>query len=399
MAEAFLESRTQSPTLASVRDSGHRIRVMLFTDSFLRGGTEGQFVRLVRSLDRTRYDILVGCLHRHGPLLKEVEPLGVPIVEFPINSLYNYRSAKLFLRLVRLLHREQIQILHAFGFYSSIFTVPAGRIAGVPVVLASRRELLNLRGPWQQRAIRVACKLATGVIVNSHAASNDVICGGLVNRNRVELLPNCIDLQEFKPMRHSDEIRQKLGISAASIVVGALGNLRPEKDLGTFLLAARGVRNMDPTVQFLVIGDGAGRDSLKRLADDLDLSDSVHFLSDRSDVPDLIAVLDILVMSSSTESFPNAILEAMAVGVPVIGTHVGGIPELVEEGQTGFLVPPKDPEAITLRILYLCQHPSQRLQMGRAARKRVEDEFAIPKITEKLASIYERLLREHCRTI
>ena len=372
---------------------------MLFTDSFLRGGTEGQFIRLVRSLDRTRYDIFVGCLHRHGPLLKEVEPLGVPIVEFPINSLYNYGSAKLFLRLVRFLQREQIQILHAFGFYTSIFTVPAGRIAGVPVVLASRRELLNLRSPWQQRAISVACKFATAVIVNSQAAGDDVIFRGFVNRKKIELLPNCINLQEFKASRPSEEIRRELAIPAASIVVGALGNLRPEKDLGTFLLAARGVRNIDPTVEFLVIGDGAGRDDLKRLAVDLDLSECVHFLSDRPDVPDLIAILDILVMSSYTESFPNAILEAMAMGVPVIATHVGGIPEIVDEGQTGFLVPPKDPQAISDRILDLCQNSSQRLRMGRAAHKRVEDEFTVQEVTGKLESIYAKLLRERCGAI
>ncbi len=372
---------------------------MLFTDSFLRGGTEGQFVRLVRGLDRNRYDILIGCLHRNGILLEQVEQLGLPIVEFPINSLYNYQSAKLFLRLVRFLHREHVQILHAFGFYTSIFTVPAGRIAGVPVVLASRRELLNLRSPWQQRAIRIACKFATGVIVNSRAAGDDVTDGGYVNRKKVELLPNCINLQEFKASRPSEEIRRELAIPAASIVVGALGNLRPEKDLGAFLLAARGVRNIDPTVEFLVIGDGAGRDDLKRLAVALDLSECVHFLSDRSDVPDLIAVLDILVMSSYTESFPNAILEAMAMGVPVIATHVGGIPEIVDEGQTGFLVPPKDPKAITDRILDLCQNSSQRLRMGRAARKRVEDEFTVQEITGKLESIYVKLLRERCGAI
>jgi glycosyltransferase involved in cell wall biosynthesis len=365
---------------------------MLFTDSFLRGGTERQFVRLVRSLHRAGHNLLIGCLHRHGPLLSEIESLGLRIVEFPINSLYNFKAAKLFIQLVQLLRRERVQILHAFGFYTSVFTIPAARLAGVPVALASRRELLNLRGAWQQRAIRFACSLATGVVVNSHAARNDVISHNLCNRKLVELLPNCIDLEEFKPRREAKEMRQELGIVGASIVVGALANLRPEKDLGTFLLAARGVLDVNPLVEFLVIGDGPEKASLSRLANDLNLIRSVHFLSDRSDVPDLIAALDVVVMCSSSESFPNAILEAMALGVPVVATAVGGMPELVMEGRTGFLVPPKDAEAVAKRILYLCRHPHRRLQMGLSAHRRVENDFTVQQVVKTLESIYARAL-------
>lgn len=390
--------RAQTPIVQTQRN-GHRPRVMLFTDSFSRGGTERQFVRVVRSLDRSRYDLIIGCLHRRGHLLSEAESLGVPIVEFTINSLYNFRAAKLFLRLVRFLRREQIQIVHAFDFYTSVFVVPAARIAGVPVVLASRRELLNLRSPWQQRAIRVACGLATGVVVNSRAACRDLVGLESGSGGRIEVLPNCINLQEFEPKLSPGEVRRELGLSPRSIVIGALGNLRPEKDLETFLLAARDILNAIPSAEFLVIGDGPARDSLKRLASDLCLSESVHFLSDRSDVPDLVAALDILVMSSYTESFPNAILEAMALGKPVVATNVGGIPELVDEGETGFLVPPRDPKALADRVLYLCRDSARRLQMGRAARMRVESDFTVQEVTARLEGIYAGSLRERCGSV
>ena len=110
--------------------------------------------------------------------------------------------------------------------------------------------------------------------------------------------------------------------------------------------------------------------------------------------PDLVAALDILVMSSYTESFPNAILEAMAMGKPVVATNVGGIPELIEEGQTGFLVPPRDPKAIADRVLSLCRDSARRLQMGRAARARVESNFTVQAVTARLEGIYARSLRE-----
>lgn len=385
--------QSQSPMIPS-KPSGRRPRVLLFTDSFARGGTERQFVRLARGLDRSRYDLFIGCLHRSGPFLSEVESLGVSIVEFPINSFYNFQAARLFVRLVRFLHREQIQILHAFDFYTSVFAVPAARLAGVPVVLASRRELLNLRSPWQRRAIRVACRLATRVIVNSSAAGRDLAGLESGSGRRIDVLPNCINLQEFEPKLSSQEVRRELGLSPESLVIGALGNLRPEKDLETFLLAARDILNAIPSAEFLVIGDGPARNKLKRLADDLHLSESVHFLKERSDVPDLLATLDILVMSSYTESFPNAILEAMARGKPVVATNVGGIPELVEEAQTGFLVPARDPKAIAERVLYLCRDPARRLQMGRAARARVKSNFTVRDVTARLEDIYDRSLRE-----
>ena len=133
---------------------------------------------------------------------------------------------------------------------------------------------------------------------------------------------------------------------------------------------------------------------LKSLANDLGLSQSVHFLGERPDVPDLLSALDILVMSSYTESFPNAILEAMAMGKPVVATNVGGIPEVVEEGQTGFLVPPRDPKAIADRVLSLCRDSARRLQMGRAARARVEDNFTVQSVSARLEGIYVRSLRE-----
>ena len=369
-------------------------RVLLFTDSFRRGGTERQFVRLVRGLDRNQYDILIACLQRRGPLLSEVESLGVSIVEFPINSLYNFRAAKLFVQLVRFLHREHVQIVHAFDFYTSVFAVPAARIAGVPVVLASRRDLLNLRSLWQQRVIRIAGRLATGVVVNSRAAGRDLGSLKSGSRRRIDVLPNCIDLQEFEPRLSSGEVRRELGLSARSIVIGALGNLRPEKDLETFLRAARVVLDAIPSAKFLVIGDGPAGNKLKLLAHDLHLSESVHFLGERSDVPDLLAALDILVMSSYSESLPNAVLEAMAMAKPVVATNVGGIPELVAEGETGFLVPPRNPMAIADRVLSLCRDSGRRLQMGRAARARVESNFTAQDLAARLEGIYDRSLRE-----
>jgi glycosyltransferase involved in cell wall biosynthesis len=371
-----------------------RPRVLLFTDSFFNGGTERQFVRLVRNLDRTRYDIRVGCLQRRGPLLDEIEADGISITEFPINSLYNFRTVRFFIRLVRFLRHEQIDVLHAFDFYTDVFAVPAARIAGVPVVLASRRELLDLRSPWQRRAIRCACQLATGVVVNSRAAGADLLSAGASDEKRVHFIPNCIELRHFRPSMPKDEVRSMLHIGANSPLVGTLCNLRAEKHLEMFLQASKLVQLAFPESRFVLIGDGPERKKLQKLADELGLSRAALFLGNRGDVANLLGALDLFVLTSSTESFPNSILEAMSVGCPSVATIVGGVPELVRDGEDGLLVPPGDAEALAERIIQLLGDPARRQAMGRAGCLRVEREFLASRVTKRVEDLYSFMLND-----
>jgi L-malate glycosyltransferase len=391
MSEINQQVEVHSPNLP-VASRLHRPRVMLFTDSFLRGGTERQFVRAAKSLDRARFDLMVGCLRREGPLLASVEALGIPILEFPLNSLHNFRAAHLFWKLVSYLRGKRIQILHAFDFYTSVFATPAGRLAGVPVVLASRRELANLRGVWQRQAIRLACRLATGVVVNSRAAARDLVEGHRGNAQRIGVIPNSIDLEQFRAVRTAEEVRKEFGIRRDAPLVGTLANLRSEKDLPTFLRAVRRVNSIFPDSRFLMIGDGPERTKLESLAQDLGLSSVVSFAGDRSDVPDLLAALDVFVLSSRTESFPNAVLEAMAMARAVVATRVGGVPELVEDGESGYLVPPGDAEAMAERIVQLLRDASLCDSMGWAGLERVEREFTTEQVKRKLEDFYDHLL-------
>ena len=369
-------------------------RVMLFTDSFIHGGTERQFVQVLRQLDRQKYHLFVGCLKRRGPFLAEVEAMGIPIVEFPITSLRRWSTLHWLRKLAGFLRREKVDLVHAFEFYSVVFAVATARLAGVPVVLASRRELAGDRTFWQQCPIRVACQLSTGIVANSRAAGTCRI--GLLpgQSKKVALVPNSIDLEEFHPAVSADQVRNQLGVADNTPLVGSLAPLRPEKDLATFLRAAAAVSAVAPEARFLLIGDGSERQKLESLAEDLGLSGRVLFLGDRNDVPDLLAALDVCVLSSLTESFPNAVLEAMAMGRAVVATNVGGIPELVEEGTTGYLVPPGDADAMARRILELLRDPAQRRAMGGAGRARVEREFTPARMKQKLEGLYDRLLRE-----
>jgi glycosyltransferase involved in cell wall biosynthesis len=367
---------------------------MLFTDSFIHGGTERQFVRALRLLDRERFDVIAGCLKKRGPFLSEVEGMGIPVEEFPLRSFFNLSAIGWFFQLVKFLRRERIDIVHAFDFYTAVFAVPAARWAGVPVVLASRRELAGDRSRWQQRAIRLACHLSTGIVANSRAAGSCLTGFGYVPAEKITVVPNSIDPEEFRPARKAADTRQSLGLAPEVPLVGILGALRPEKDQATFIRAAHQIAQSSPAASFLLIGEGNERPRLESLARALGIAGRVIFAGDRHDVADLLAALDVFVLSSSTESFPNAILEAMVVGRPVVATNIGGIPEVVEDGKCGFLVPVGDAAAMARSVEQLLHDPALRRSMGDAGRARVLAEFTPALMKQRLENLYDRQMLE-----
>jgi glycosyltransferase involved in cell wall biosynthesis len=365
---------------------------MLFTDSFIHGGTERQFVETLRVLDREKYEILVGCIQRRGSFLADVEGMGLRVVEFPIRSLYRPDTVRWFLRLVRFLRAERIDLLHAFDFYTTVFAVPAARAARVPVVLASRRELPNLRSWAQRNAVRFACRLATGIVANSQASSRAF--GPTGAGGGATIIPNCISLERFRPRRDRSAVRAEFGIAATAPVVGTLAALRPEKDFPTFLRAARRVAEKVPEARFVLVGEGSERPRLEQLSQELGIPSRVLFLGDRPDVADLLWAFDVFVLTSRTESFPNAILEAMAAARPVVATDVGGIPELVEADRTGLLFSAGDDEALAARLIQLLEDPALAVRMGAAGRARAESEFSPARMKQRLEALYDRALEK-----
>jgi glycosyltransferase involved in cell wall biosynthesis len=373
-------------------------RVMFFCDSFTHGGSERQMLHLLRLLDRSKYQVSVACLKRQGPFLPDVEQLGVTIHELPLHSLRSFDAVRWIFRFARLLRRERIELLQTFEFYGNAIAVPAARWAGVPVVLASRRELAGDRTSWQQRAIRLACWLAHGIVANSRAAGSRLIGLTDSDTSKVTVIPNGISLEEFEPEMAPADVREALGLNAACPLVGTLGALRPEKDYGTFLRAAARVAGAVPQARFVLIGEGSERARLQALARELGLTERVLFAGDRKDVANLLNAVDVFVLSSITESFPNAVLEAMAVGRPVVATKSGGTPELVEDGKTGYLVPVGDAEAMAARIVELLHKPELRRNFGASGRARVEREFTPARMKQRFEELYDRMLREHSPT-
>jgi len=360
--------------------------VLLLGDSLTLGGTEGQFVEVARRLDRSRWNVHAGCVRAEGPNRARLEAAGLEPLSCDIRSLRSPRLALAVAGLARDLRRRRIQVVHSFGFYSNLVGVLAARLARVPAVIASQRDLGNLRPPLQRWVQGLAIRLAGYVVVNSDAVAGRLRTAWAAPGRRIVVIPNGVDLARFAPAtgpatRHSD-----------TVTVGTLAVLRPEKAVGNFIRAAAEVRERCPAARFVIWGEGPCRPTLERLVRELGLEALVELPGLTFEPERALRGLDIFVLPSISEAFPNALLEAMATGLPVVATRVGGIPALVEDGQTGLLVPPGDHAALAGAIMRLIEAPALAALLADRAQRRALDEFGIDRMLARLEALYDRAL-------
>src|SRR2546421_1753606 len=280
-----------------------RIKLLQFLTLFGTGGTETQFVNLMRGLDPLQYELHVGCSVRAGPCLTPIEALRLPVTEYRINRLYNARALRNQLRLARDIRRHRIHIVHAYNFYGNVFAVPAARLAAAPVIVASIRDTGD---PWtamQRRVQKLVCRLADCVLTNAESIRRSLIAEGY-NPAKIEVIRNGIDLSRFTGASRIDggsRLRQELGWSPHLPLVVLVSRLDHLKGVEYFLQAAAIAAQRIPEARFLIVGDGvivsngsirpdtAYRGELERYAARLGLGGRVVFTGVRQDVPAVLA--------------------------------------------------------------------------------------------------------------
>ncbi len=391
------------PVVRPPESVGDRIRVCQFLPVFALGGTERQVVNLARAIDPTRFEQQFGCFRLWGAMADEARALAIPIAEFQITKLYDARAWSERIRFARYLRRERMQIVHAYNFHANAFAVPAARLAGVPAVVASIRDTGGYLTTLQQRAQRAVCRLADRITVNAQAVRRWLIDDGYDPR-KIVVIHNGVDLSRFH-RRATGRLRRELGLPARTPLVAMFSRLIPLKGIEHFLDAAARIADRVPDARFLVVGDrelpqkdgvtldGAYRADLERHAARLGLEHRVVFTGFRLDVPDLLADVTVSVLPSvGGEGLSNALLEAMAAGVPVVATDVGGSGEAVQDGVTGFLVPPRDAGALAGAICRVLEDPVLSDRFGAAGREHVARYFSIGRYVRDTESLYAKLL-------
>lgn len=357
-----------------------RVRVVYVVPDLAVGGAERHAVTLMTSLDESVFDPSVICLGQEGALFSGLVEAGIPATALG----HSRRGAvRALVDLVRLLRQSRPDVMIVRGFNAELL----GRVAAVitrvdhVVVWVHNCGDVAPRGAFRKVTDRVLDRVTDAYFGVAESQVPYLVEELGHDPGKVSVIRNGVDPAPYRPEPgRGERVRDELGIARGAVVVAIVAALRPEKDHETFLRAAALVADGVAEARFLVVGSGSPERlaALEALAADLGVEKHVVFAGNRGDVADVLAAVDVFVLSSFTvECFPISLLEAMASGCPAVCTAVGGVPEMVAEGETGYLVPPRRPDVLAERLLDLLRSPSRRSAFGQAARARVEESFTL----------------------
>jgi glycosyltransferase involved in cell wall biosynthesis len=361
------------------------VRLLLVVDSLEVGGAERQVVDLAVALRRKGYGITVACSVAGG-LAGALEEAGVPVRPLLKRLAKRRLSPAYAWRLRRLLKREHFDLVHAHIYASVVAAAIATLGSDVPLVITEHTEASwqDWRARWVSRWVyrRVARIIAVSTPIRRRLIERDD-----VHPDLIAIVPNAV-VSASEP--HADaplpaELRERP-------LVGVVARLQPEKGVADFLKAAARVAPQFPEAHFVVAGDGSLRQQLAALAENLGLKGRVHFLGFRSDASALMRFLDVLVVPSLSEGSPLVTLEAMAAGVPVVASAVGGIPDQIRHDKEGLLVPPGDTNAIGDALLALLRDPDHARRLGEAGRRRASSQFSHETMVRQIEDVYRDVL-------
>jgi glycosyltransferase involved in cell wall biosynthesis len=398
--DALMEIADAEPSEVALREMGRtkRTSVLHLITSFEVGGTERQAVELLKRIDRRRFDARLAAIRLEGPLYQEVAALFPRVPQFPLTSFYNANTAKQLMRLRNWMISERVDILHAHDFYAGLLGAAAARLAGVRVIACQRHLRLSDRRAHEW-GTRLTHRLAHRVLVNSEAIRDHLLAAGRVAPEKIVVIRNGLSdaaergaLDDSGRAKRRAALLRELNLDEGAKLIGLVARLQPVKGHRYFIEAASRIAAVEPKAHFLLVGDGALRREIEEQAARLGAGDRVHLLGDRNDAALVPAGFDVAVLASLHEGLPNAVMEAMAAGAPVVATAVGGTTELILDGATGFLVPPADADALARRILDALRNPEWSARMAAQGRQRVLSQFGMRRMVESVEQLYDELV-------
>ena len=370
------------------------IRVAFCLDSFEIGGTELNAVRTAEALDPNRIELSIFHLQTHGPLRSRYERLGVRMTHVPISNLYSIRTALQGMRLAKMLRDANVDIVHSHDIYCNIFVVPWARIFTQCSIIASRRWSYYAPRAGLARTNRLSAHFAHHILANSSGVANALAVEEGVPRKKIVEIPNFLETNAFVAVSPADRAAQRRawGVPDGAFAIGIVARLRPVKNHVLLFKAASKLNNR---FHLMIVGDGPLRAELENLARELGIESRVHFAGEVVSDRNLHQFLDVSVLCSLSEGFPNAVIEGMAAGIVVVATPVGGVTDAVTNGVTGLLVPVDDPAPLADALRSLEADSSLRARLGNAGREEVQAKFSQEFVIEKLSSLYETLSGRH----
>ena len=364
------------------------------------GGSERQLLGLAARLAAQGYEPRIICLMDEGPLAEGAHRHGIVVEALSLGRMRGWRApCQLLANLAKLgglflrLCREKPDIVHAYLFHSRVVTLPLAALAGVPLRITALRGLYHPKNAALRALEDLANRCAHLVIANSRAALESAAEHEDLHRAERCVVYNGIDASCFQGVERA-AARESLGWAPDDAVLISVANLIPYKGHEMLLRGAALVLRDHPRARFILVGnDSTGiRARLEALAADLAIAGRVEFHEGVTDVAPWLAAADVSLLCSTEEGLPNALLESMASGLPVVATAIGGSKELVREGETGYMVPSGDHTALAQAVGRLLASPALCAEFGRAARETVEREYSWERMVRETLEVYERCL-------
>lgn len=352
------------------------------------GGKENGIVNLVNGLDSDLFESYIFSFVQRGPLAERILPERCRVIELGDRLGGDYR---LYFKLAREFRKHQIHIAHTHSWATLLEGFVGAKLAGVPLIVHGEHGTIVVNTNLHRYIQRLLWHMSDGVLSVSEALCDNLEHSIGFQKDRIRVICNGVDTSRFRSPQDRGQYKTKLGLRADALIFGAIGRLVPVKCFPNLLEASAVVFKKLPNAYLVIVGDGPLYDDLTALAQEAKIADRIKFLGWRPDVPDVLKALDVFVCSSESEGMSNTILEAMATGVPVVATAVGGNVELVADGETGRLVPANNPTVLADAVVQLLANPRQCSEMGWHGRQRVEKIFSLEAMTENYAKFYAEL--------
>ena len=366
-----------------------KTKVLLLSTSLGMGGADRQIVYLANALLNHQYEVRLVSMTPLEEMGRQAVAEGLPVTS--LNMERGQADWQAFRRLVNQLREWRPHLLTSFMYHANLMGRLAGRWAGVPLVVTSiRSERHGSAGrDWAMRLTNWMDHCQT---TNSRQVADSLTQRGLLSANKVSVIPNGVDVEALTASAaEGARTRAELGLQPAEFVWLAIGRLLPQKDYPTLLNAIASLAGSP--ARLLIAGRGPLLGELQQQAERLGVASHVTFLGVRQDIAALLAAADGFVLSSAWEGMPNVVMEALAAARPVVSTRVGGVAELVQDGETGWLVPAGDSKALSQAMHQLMRLPLERRQrMGMAGRNYLRAHYGLEAMAERWMALYSELL-------
>jgi glycosyltransferase involved in cell wall biosynthesis len=365
--------------------SPHPLRILHTEWSDGWGGQERRIISEMAGMARRGHHVVLAT-RPQCRIAAEAAKIGIPVLLLPMRNKADLAS---IIPLARYLSREGIQVVNTHSGVDSWIGAFAAKLARTPALVRTRHLNIPLKRNW----VNFVHYMANRIVSCGQTMKSQLVEGCGFPPEQVISIPTGIDFARFTPARPRSQVRQELGIAEDEFAVLMVGVIRSVKRHEIALRAFQAFLEKHPAAQLLLAGDGPMRERMVELAAELGIAGKARFLGHREDVPDLMAAADLLLLTSRSEGVPQAVTQALGLGLPVVATAVGGVPELIIHERTGLLVPPEDPHAAAEAMLRVADDAQLAARLGGAGRRHALAEFSLDAMLDNTEALLNALVQ------